>query len=106
MPSQLKKSFLQKIGGENRPVWFVFSGMGSQWNGMGKDLLRIPVFAQVIDECNTILKPKGIDIFNILTTDDPTIFDDIIHSFVGIVAVQVSSTSIASPFSLTFRESS
>lgn len=56
---------------------------------MGKDLLRIPVFAEVIDECNTILKQKGIDLYNILTTDDPTIFDDIINAFVGIVTVQV-----------------
>lgn len=57
---------------------------------MGKDLLRIPVFAEVIDECNTILKQKGIDLYNILTTDDPTIFDDIINAFVGIVTVQVA----------------
>ena len=79
------------MGGENRPVWFVFSGMGSQWNGMGKDLLRIPVFANVIDECDKVLKPKGIDIRYILTSDEPTMFEDIINAFVGIVAVQVRS---------------
>jgi fatty acid synthase, animal type len=32
-----------------RPLWFVYSGMGSQWAGMGTQLMRIPVFAAAIE---------------------------------------------------------
>lgn len=83
------KICLQVVGGENRPIWFLFSGMGSQWNGMGKGLLDIPVFANAIERCDKVLKPKGVDIYDILTSDDPTLFDNIVNAFVGIIAVQV-----------------
>lgn len=63
--------------------------MGSQWNGMGKDLLQIPVFAETVDRCDSVLRPKGIDIRHILTSDDPSLFDDIVNAFVGIITVQV-----------------
>lgn len=32
-----------------RPLWFVYSGMGSQWTGMGAKLMRIPAFAASIE---------------------------------------------------------
>lgn len=32
-----------------RPIWFMYSGMGSQWPGMGKELMRIPIFAAAIE---------------------------------------------------------
>lgn len=31
------------------PLWFVYSGMGSQWATMGAKLMRIPVFAAAIE---------------------------------------------------------
>lgn len=64
--------------------------MGSQWNGMGKQLLNIPKFAESISKSEAILKTKGIDLLSILTSDDPKLFDNILNSFVGIAAIQVS----------------
>ena len=52
--------------------------------------MRIPVFAEAIKKCNAVLKPHGVDILNIITKKDPTIFDNILNSFVGIAAVQVN----------------
>ncbi|XP_029167464.1 fatty acid synthase-like [Nylanderia fulva] len=75
--------------GTTRPIWFVFSGMGSQWPGMGTDLLKFPIFAEAIQKCDAALRPRGIDIIHILTTKDKSIFDNILHSFVGIAAVQI-----------------
>lgn len=75
--------------GAKRPVWFIFSGMGSQWAGMGSALLRLPVFAKAVKKCDNVLKPHGIDIYDILTNTDKSIFDKILNSFVGIAAVQI-----------------
>ncbi|XP_060835401.1 fatty acid synthase-like [Rhopalosiphum padi] len=77
-----------------RPVWFIFSGMGSQWHGMGIDLMKLPVFADAINKCDIILKPLGVDIKYILTSQDPTIFDNILNSFVGIAAVQIGLVEV------------
>ncbi|XP_067007847.2 fatty acid synthase [Anabrus simplex] len=79
---------VQHFEGVKRPVWFIFSGMGSQWPGMGRHLLQLPVFAEVIDRCHAILEPKGVDLKKILTDEDPHTFDTILNSFVGIAAVQ------------------
>lgn len=44
----LSKGF-EYYPGEPRPIWFVYSGMGSQWPGMGADLMKIPIFAQSVE---------------------------------------------------------
>lgn len=71
------------------PVWFIFSGMGSQWQGMGTHFMKLPIFADAINKCDSILKPRGVDIKHILTSQDPKLFDNILNSFVGIAAMQV-----------------
>ncbi|XP_028162532.1 fatty acid synthase-like [Ostrinia furnacalis] len=80
--------------GSVRPLWFVYSGMGSQWATMGAGLMRIPIFAAAIEKCHRVLEPKGINIMHILTDPDKTIYDNILHSFVGIAAVQIGLTDI------------
>ncbi|CAH2051828.1 unnamed protein product, partial [Iphiclides podalirius] len=77
-----------------RPLWFVYSGMGSQWVGMGTQLMRIPIFAAAIERCRRVLEPKGVDIVNIITSPDKTTFDNILNSFVGIAAIQIGLTDI------------
>lgn len=63
--------------------------MGSQWHGMGTHLLKLPIFLDSMKKIDAILKPRGIDIMNILTDQNPKLFDNILNSFVGIAAMQV-----------------
>ncbi|GBP51796.1 Fatty acid synthase [Eumeta japonica] len=77
-----------------RPVWFVYSGMGSQWAGMGAQLMRIPIFARAIEKCRRVLEPEGVDLIKILVEPDKAIYDNILNSFVGIAAVQIGLTDV------------
>ncbi|CAB3262541.1 unnamed protein product [Arctia plantaginis] len=77
-----------------RPLWFVYSGMGSQWVSMGEQLMCIPIFAAAIERCRKVLETKGLDIVHIITSHDENIFNNILHSFVGIAAIQIGLTDI------------
>ncbi|XP_070503056.1 fatty acid synthase-like [Chironomus tepperi] len=85
---------ITNFGEARRPTVWVYSGMGSQWPGMGADLMKIPIFENSIRRCHDILAKKGIDLINIITSKDPTIFDNILHSFVGISAIQIGLTNV------------
>ncbi|XP_076382068.1 fatty acid synthase [Megalopta genalis] len=80
---------IQEYSGMKKPVWFVFSGMGSQWAGMGESLMRFPTFVKAIQKCDAALKPFGMDIVDIITNKDKKTFDNIVNSFVGIAAIQI-----------------
>nr|XP_018896886.1 PREDICTED: fatty acid synthase-like [Bemisia tabaci] len=84
----------KRVDGAERPMWWVFSGMGSQWNQMGSQLMHIPIFRGVIDRCDRVLRPHGVDIKHIITTDDTSILDNILNCFVGITAVQIGLVEI------------
>jgi fatty acid synthase len=86
--------------GMKRPIVFVYSGMGSQWTTMGKDLLSIPIFREAVENCHRILLPKGINLMEIITSDDPKMFDNILNSFVGIAAIQIGITDILKAINL------
>ncbi|XP_054742931.1 fatty acid synthase [Anastrepha obliqua] len=81
---------------EKRPIWFVYSGMGSQWGSMAKDLLQFDVFNKSIHRCAEILRPEGIDLLEILTRSTDEKFGDIVSSFVSITTMQVALTDLLS----------
>lgn len=85
---------IQYFNGTRRPIVFVYSGIGSQWPEMGQELMKIPLFAKSIDYCHNILIKKGIDVKGILTSTDPNTFHDVLHSYVGIVAIEVALTDV------------
>ncbi|MFI8861328.1 SDR family NAD(P)-dependent oxidoreductase [Streptomyces prasinus] len=62
----------QVVTGTARPggkTVFVYPGQGSQWTGMGRDLLaQSPVFAETIDACDSALRPfTGWSVREVLT---------------------------------------
>ncbi|KAL7042296.1 hypothetical protein ACKWTF_001098 [Chironomus riparius] len=85
---------IQHFNGEKRPIVFVYSGIGSQWAEMGADLLNIPIFAETINYCHDILAPKGIDLKHIITSPDKSLFNNVLHSYVGIISIEIALTNI------------
>lgn len=77
-----------------RPIVWVFTGMGSQYKLMGSSLMSVPIFRETIEKCHNILKEKNIDLINILTSSDADIYENILYSVVGIVAIQIGLVNI------------
>lgn len=86
-------SFIQSVErntNEKRPIWFVFSGMGSQWAGMGRDLMKLEVFAKTINELRIPLMTVGVDLIDLLTNTDKSVVKTTAASFTAIAAIQVA----------------
>lgn len=82
---------IKRYGGYKRPIAWVFSGIGSEWQGMGSSLLNIPIFRKAIEKCQKALDDKNINLFEILTLKK---FDNILSSAIGLVAMQIGLVDI------------
>ncbi|KAM3964045.1 LOW QUALITY PROTEIN: fatty acid synthase-like [Aphomia sociella] len=85
---------IQYYSGVRRPVWFIYSGLGSQWTGMAMQLMRIPVFAIAISRCHKALESKGINLAEIVTKPNSKNNRNIVSSYIGITAVQIGLTDV------------
>ncbi|KAG0427270.1 hypothetical protein HPB47_025663 [Ixodes persulcatus] len=74
---------------EKRPLWFVFTGMGCQWNGMARQMMQFDVFADSIRRSHELLVPFGIDLIDLITSDNAN-NQTKVSPFVSIAAVQVA----------------
>ncbi|KAL2737028.1 fatty acid synthase-like, partial [Vespula squamosa] len=54
--SDEKTREIENYSDTKKPILFVFSGIGSQWPGMGQALMRFTVFAKAIEKCDAVLK--------------------------------------------------
>ncbi|KAG5674367.1 hypothetical protein PVAND_004341 [Polypedilum vanderplanki] len=85
---------IEECRDEKRPIWYIYSGMGSQWASMAKEIMKVDAFRQAINKCADVLKPEGVDLIEILTKSDEAKFDNILNSFISIAAVQVALTDV------------
>ncbi|XP_046964411.1 fatty acid synthase-like [Vanessa cardui] len=85
---------IQHFSGAQRPVCFVYSGIDSQWAGIAKQLMRVPIFAAAIEKCQKALELKGINLVKLITNTDPKINDNVLNSFIGINALQIGLTDV------------
>ncbi|XP_058815854.1 fatty acid synthase [Topomyia yanbarensis] len=85
---------VQELNDEKRPIWFIYSGMGSQWASMAQQMMQCEVFSNSIHRCAEALRPEGVDLIDILTKSDEARFENILNSFISIAAVQVALTDL------------
>ncbi|CAF3463515.1 unnamed protein product [Rotaria sp. Silwood1] len=88
--SSESSTIIKKCNSEKRPVWFVFSGMGTQWSGMGRDLMELKLFRQSIERSSIILKKYNIDLFKLILSSTPRDLDHPLNSFVSIATIQIA----------------
>ncbi|KAK5643002.1 hypothetical protein RI129_009169 [Pyrocoelia pectoralis] len=85
---------ISNAGFDKRPIWFVFSGMGSQWPGMAKQLMQLDVFRNSIKRSAETLKPHGVNLEDIIINGNENTFENVLNSFVSIAAVQIALTDV------------
>lgn len=78
-------------------ICFVFSGMGTQWAGMGRQLYRTePVFKEAMDRCSTALSPlTGWSLIDLIYNESfATKVDETCIAQPGIFSVQVALAAL------------
>lgn len=83
---------IKDSGVSDRPIVFVYSGVGSQWLEMGKDLMNFPLLAENIKECHEIVKKINVDLISMLTSKDSTDFK--LWYPVAVTAIQIVLTDL------------
>ncbi|CAN7949515.1 unnamed protein product [Ixodes pacificus] len=67
--------------------------MGCQWNGMARQMMQFDVFADSIRRSHELLVPFGIDLIDLITSDNVN-NQTMVSASVSITAVQVALVSM------------
>ncbi|PRD25157.1 UNVERIFIED_CONTAM: Fatty acid synthase [Trichonephila clavipes] len=85
-------SQIKTVLSAKRPVWFIMTGIGCQWPGMGLELMKINAFAESMHKSAVIMKTLGVDLFEILNEDGKNSAGvrNITSTIIGICSIQVT----------------
>ncbi|KAL8163353.1 UNVERIFIED_CONTAM: hypothetical protein K2H54_018774 [Gekko kuhli] len=79
---------IQMAQSTGRPLWYICSGMGTQWKGMGLSLMKLDLFHQSILHSDEALKGTGLKVSDLLLFADENTFNETVNAFVGLAAIQ------------------
>uniref|UniRef100_A0A4W5R3G1 Fatty acid synthase n=1 Tax=Hucho hucho TaxID=62062 RepID=A0A4W5R3G1_9TELE len=85
---------VQKTEPTPRPLWYICSGMGTQWGGMGRSLMQLPEFRESILRSDIALKDTGMCVSSLLMEADESTFEDTVQAFVGLAAIQIAQIDL------------
>jgi len=89
-----------KVVENPQEIWFVYPGMGSQWKGMGEELMSHPVFSSTIQTLNDVLKKTEIDLTRLLSKSEDDPFTAPTKTFVAITAIQLALTDMLTAYNI------
>ncbi|CAG7815700.1 unnamed protein product, partial [Allacma fusca] len=81
-------------------IWFMYTGLGSQWIGMSKDMMKFEAFQKSIYISIEIMKNNGFDLKSILDTDNLELLNDLKNALVSITSIQVALTDLLATLSI------
>ncbi|KAM4525814.1 fatty acid synthase [Fundulus diaphanus] len=81
---------VQMVQASARPLWYICSGMGTQWAGMGRSLMQLPDFRESILRSDVALKDTGLVVSQLLSDAVDATFEDTVNAFVGLAAIQIA----------------
>ncbi|XP_061081570.1 fatty acid synthase isoform X1 [Conger conger] len=77
-----------------RPLWYICSGMGTQWAGMGRSLMQVQEFRESILRSDDALQHTGLCVSRLLMEADESTFEDTVHAFVALAAIQIAQIDL------------
>ncbi|XP_035824591.1 fatty acid synthase-like [Aplysia californica] len=83
---------INRCSPDRRPVWFIFAGIGSQWQGMGRKMMELAKFRETIDRLSTVLRQHDVDLHDLIMNDSGTKYGEVLTAYVGIVSIQTNTT--------------
>uniref|UniRef100_A0A8R1DF59 Fatty acid synthase n=1 Tax=Caenorhabditis japonica TaxID=281687 RepID=A0A8R1DF59_CAEJA len=87
---------------EPRPIYFVYSGMGSQWPGMAMGLMQIPLFDESLRASSKTLDEYGLDVYGMLCNPDPEQYTkNTLNCMLAITAIQIALTDTLTALGVT-----
>ncbi|KAM8836140.1 fatty acid synthase [Spinachia spinachia] len=98
--SQSDVTEVQQVQAPARPLWYVCSGMGTQWAGMGRSLMQLPDFRESVLRSDSALKDTGLVVSRLLMDADEATFEDTVHAFVGLAAIQIAQIDLLAKLGL------
>ncbi|CAG7717882.1 unnamed protein product [Allacma fusca] len=89
--TESKQNIGNRLPRSKSPLWFIFTGLGNQWVGMTKDMVKFKTFNDSIHKSAKILKEKeNYDLLQVLESTDPAYLDDFKNSIAAITSVQIA----------------
>ncbi|KAL4648124.1 fatty acid synthase [Arapaima gigas] len=85
---------IQQAQATPRPLWYICSGMGTQWAGMGRTLMQLSEFRDSVLRSDKALQDTGLCVSRLLMEADETTFEDTVHAFVGLAAIQIAQIDL------------
>ncbi|XP_072763442.1 fatty acid synthase-like [Anoplolepis gracilipes] len=85
----------------NRPICFIFSGIGTQCFNIGRTLMKFTAFTKTIQKCDTVLRPHGVSIMDILINNEEHVLDNVINLFVGLIGLQIGIVDLLTSIGIT-----
>ncbi|XP_037134459.1 fatty acid synthase [Syngnathus acus] len=98
--SQTDITEVEQVQATPRPLWYICSGMGTQWAGMGRSLMQLPDFRKSIMRSDVALKETGLVVSRLLMDADEATFEDTVHAFVGLAAIQIAQIDLLAQMGL------
>ena len=75
---------------QRRPVWLSFTGMGCQWENMGKHMMSIKPFRESVRESSDYLQQFGINIYDEMERGLTDLENRPSLALLGIVVIEAS----------------
>nr|XP_023678449.1 fatty acid synthase isoform X2 [Paramormyrops kingsleyae] len=85
---------VQQAQAASRPLWYICSGMGTQWAGMGRSLMQLAEFRESVLRSDEALRDTGLCVSRLLMEADESTFEDTVHAFVGLAAIQIGQIDL------------
>ncbi|CAG7821545.1 unnamed protein product, partial [Allacma fusca] len=73
-----------------KAMWFIFPGLGSQWLGMCKDLIKFETFLNSTERSGKALANNDYDLISVFQSEDVKIFDNLKNAVIPITAIQIA----------------